>query len=98
MYHLDFFMKLYFMDYIKDVVITETNRRLNSAMNLSEYFPVIGCRLIMTCYVGHSIRDFFLNDSITPQKSVPIRLNHIISGRSLYKITQAISYTNIAII
>ena len=57
---LYFFMKLYFVDYINDVVIPETNKRLNSAINLSEYFCVIGCRLIMACYVGHSVRDFFL--------------------------------------
>ena len=36
MSRLDFFMKLYFVDYIKDVVIPETNKCLNSAMNLSE--------------------------------------------------------------
>ena len=52
--------------YIKDVAIPETNKRLNSAMNLSEYFRVIGCRLIMAYYVGHSVRDFFLKYLITP--------------------------------
>ena len=35
-------MKLYFMDYIKDVVIPDTNKRLNAAMNLRNYFRVIG--------------------------------------------------------
>ena len=35
-------------------------------MNLSDYFRVIVCRLIMACYVGHSARDFFLKDPITP--------------------------------
>ena len=80
---LDFFMKFYFMGYIKDLVIPETNKFLNSAMNLSEYFCLIGCRLIMGFYVGHSVRDLFLKDPITPPKSTPIRLNHIISGRRL---------------
>ena len=94
---LNFFMKLYFMEYIKDVVIPETNKRLNSAMNLGEYFLVIGCRLITACYVSHSFRDFFLKDPITPQKGAPIRLNHTISGRCLEKITQVMSYKNIAI-
>ena len=79
MYHIAFFMKLYFMEYIKNVVIPKTNKRLNSAMNLSDYFYVIGCRLIMACYVRHSIRDFFLKDTITTQKGAPIRLNYIIS-------------------
>ena len=59
-------MKLYFMNYIKYAVIPVTNKRLNSAMKLSEYFRVIGCHLIMTCYVEHSVRDFFLNYPITP--------------------------------
>ena len=68
---LELFMKLYFVDYIKDVVIPETNKFLNSAMNLSEYFCVIFCRLIMDCYVGHSVRDLFLKDPITPQKGAP---------------------------
>ena len=59
MYRLNVFMKFHFIDYIKHLVIPDTNKRLNSAMNLSEYFCVIGCRLIMACYVGQSDRDFF---------------------------------------
>ena len=97
MSRLDLFMNLYGMEYIKDVVILETNKSLNSAMNLSEYFCVIGCRLILACCVGHSVSDFFLRDTITPQKGAPIRLNHIISGRRLEKIDQVMSYKNLAI-
>ena len=59
------------MEYIKDVVFLETNKRLNSAMNLSEYFCVIGCHLIMAYYVGNSVRGFFLKDNITPIKLSP---------------------------
>ena len=66
-------------------------------MNLREYFFVIGYRLIMDFYVGHSIRDFFLKNPITPQKGTPICLNKIISGRRLEKITQVMYYKNIAI-
>ena len=66
-------------------------------MNLSEYFRVIGCRLIMVYHVGHYVKDFFLKDPITPDKGAPISLNHTISGRCLEKITQVMSYTNIAI-
>ena len=94
---LNFFMKLYFMDYIKYVVIPETNKRLNSALNLSEYFRVICCCLIMACYVGHSVRDFFFKDPITHQKAGPIRLNHIVSGRHLEKTTQVMYSKNLAI-
>ena len=94
---LKFFMKFYFMDYIKDVFIPETSKLLNSAMNFSEYFCVIFCHLIMACYVGHYIRDFFLKDTITPQKGAPIRLNHIISRRRLDNTTQVMSYKNIEI-
>ena len=54
--HIDFFTKFYFMEYIKDVFIPETNKRLNSHMKLSEYFCVIGFHLIMACYVGHYVR------------------------------------------
>ena len=56
MSRLNFFMKLYFMEYIKDVVIHETNKRINSDINLSEYFSVISCRLIMDFYVGYYVR------------------------------------------
>ena len=66
MSRLKFFIKLYFMEYSKDVVIPETNNRLNSDMNLSEYFCVVGFRLIMACYVVHSVRDFFFKDAVTP--------------------------------
>ena len=71
MSRLNFFMKLYSMYYIKDVVIPETNKRLKLDMNLSEYFCVIGCRLIMHCYFGHFVRDLFLKDPITPPKVAP---------------------------
>ena len=80
------------MEYIKDVFIPETNKHLNSAMKLSDYFCVISCSLIMDCYVGHYVRDFFLKYPITPQKCAPICLNDIIYGRSLDKITQVTSY------
>ena len=66
-------------------------------MNLSEYFNVMDCRLIMACYIGQSVRELFLNDPITPQKGPPICLNQIISGRRLDNITQVMSYSNIAI-
>ena len=41
MSRLELFMNLYFMDYIKYVFIPETNKHLNSSMNLSEYFLVV---------------------------------------------------------
>ena len=94
---LNFFMKLYFMEYIKDLFIPDNKKCLNSSINLSEFLCVIGCCLVIACYVGHSIRDLFLNDPITPHKGTPIRLNHIIYGRFLDNITQVMSYTNIAI-
>ena len=93
MSRLYFFMKLYFMNYIKDVVIPDTIKHPNSSMNLSDYFHVIGYCLIMDCYVGHSVRDFFLKGPITPQKGAPIRLNNIIFGRSLGNTAYAMSYT-----
>ena len=34
-------------------------------MNLSEYYFVISCHLIIDCYAGHSIMDLFLKDSTT---------------------------------
>ena len=71
MSRLNFFTKLYFMEYIKDVVIPETNKCINSDMNLSDYFRVVVCRLIIACYVDHSFRDFFLKDTITPKKGAP---------------------------
>ena len=94
---LDFFMELYFMEYINDVLIPETNKCLNSAMKLSEYFCVIGCIFILACYVGHSVRDFSLKDPINRQKGASIRLNHIIPGRFLEKITHVMSYIILAI-
>ena len=97
MYSLNFFIVLLLMDYIQDIVIPDSNKSLNSLMNLREYFIVIGCRLIMACYVGHYVRDLFLKEPITPQKGTPIRLNHIIYGRCLDRITQVMYYTNTAI-
>ena len=66
-------------------------------MVLCEYFCVIGCSLIMACYVGHYVRYFFLKDPITPPKGTTIPPNHIISGRLLGKIPHAMSYINFTI-
>ena len=68
------------MEYIKDVVIHETNKFINSAMNSSEYFRVIGCRLNMDCYVGHSVRDFFLRIPLLSER----RMGGGLSSSSLY--------------
>ena len=97
MYRLELFMKFYFVEYIKDLFIPETNKRLNSEMNFSEYFRVIGCRLIIDIYVGHYVRKFFFKDPINPQKGVPIRLNHIISVSHIENITQVLFYINLSI-
>ena len=100
LYHMllfDIFCHQYFMKYINDFVVPETIKYLKSIVFLGEYLHGIGCRLTMTCYVGHSVRDLFSKYPITPKKGTHIRLNHIISGRRLEKITQAMSYTNIPI-
>ena len=47
---------MYFMKYINDVVIPETNKCLKSPVVLGEYFRGIGYHLIMECYVGHSVK------------------------------------------
>ena len=70
-YCLGLFMNVYFVEYTKYVVIPDTNKRFDPAMNLSEYFCVIGCHLIMDYYVGNSVRGFFLKDNITPIKLSP---------------------------
>ena len=80
---IEFFIKLYFMDYIRDIVIPETKKLLNSAMKMSDYFCVIGCRLITACDVGKSVRDFFLNDTIPPQKRLP----HLHQPHHLWEVT-----------
>ena len=94
MSRFNLFCQLYFKKYIKDAVNPDTNKHINPSLVLGEYFRMIGCFLIMTCYVGHSVRDLFLKDPIKTQKGAYIRLNHIISGRHLEKITHNISCTN----
>ena len=89
--HFGIFFQLYFINFIKDVFISATNKCLKSPMVLGEYFCVIGCGIIMECYVGHSIRELFSKDLIIPQRGAPIHLNHIISGRRLEKINHAMS-------
>ena len=59
------------MKYIKDIVIPNTNKCLKSTMVIGEYFRVIDFWITMSCYIGHSIRDFFLMDTIIPKKAPP---------------------------
>ena len=68
MLYFDIFRQLYFMKYIKDVIVPENKTRLNSPMVIWEYFHVIGYRIIMACYFAHSIRDFFWKDFISQNK------------------------------
>ena len=76
MWRLDFFYHFHFMKYIKDVVIPENNKPLNSPMVLSEYFRKIGCCLIMAFYFEHSARDLFLKDLVTLKRGPPARLGN----------------------
>ena len=75
----DIFLQIYFMKYIKDVVIPKTNKRLKSPVVLGEYFCVIVCHLIMACYIGHSVRKLFFKLSHYTQKRRPHphQSNHI---------------------
>ena len=68
---LDFYFQFYFIKYIKDIAIPETNKCLNYSIILGEYFCVIGCRLIMVCYVGHSVRELFFKEPLNLQKVPP---------------------------
>ena len=63
-------------------------------MVLIEYFHVIGCCLIILCYVDHYVRDLFMRDTITPQKVSHIHLNPIKDERYLGDIIHVISYIN----
>ena len=93
----EIFLRVYFIKYIKDFVITGTKKRFKSSVVLSEYFCAIGCRLIMTWYVGPSIREFFSKGRIKTNKGDPTHPNQIIYGRRTKKITQPVSYQNLPI-
>ena len=93
----DIFFQMNLMNYINNVDIPDTNKRLKYPVVLDEYLRMIACRLIMACYVDHSVRGLFSNYSIKTQKGNPKCINKIISIRHLRNITYAMSYTNLPI-
>ena len=90
----EIFLQLYFINYIKDVIIPETSKHLKYQIVIREYFCFIVCLLIMAFYIRKYVRDLFLKHLITPKNVPPIRLNNITSVWRLDKITQAISCKN----
>ena len=81
--------------YIKDVVLKETNKHLEETLTLSEFYKWLGCRFYMACYVGISpINLWWSKEEAGMFKGAPFRLDHIMSLNRFQAIDKAIQYTD----
>ena len=88
------------MEFLKEVVIPETSRKLESTktqqLTMSEFFVFIGCIFFMACFEGVSdCRDWWSLLPVDSFKGAPFRLNEYMSLRRFEDIMQALCFTNL---
>ena len=97
---LQLFQICFPMEYLKEVVVPETNKRLrktkNKTLKLPEFITFLGLTLYMACYEGISDRDLWWSqETVSPKSGAPFRLGTYMSNNRYSDIMQALSYTNI---
>lgn len=92
------FLLFFPIGYIKEVVITETNKKLSHKMTYGEFLRFLGCWLIMSCYEGIlRSRDWWSLKTISMHEGAPFRLHEWMSRKRFEVILGNLVYTNYAV-
>ena len=92
---LELFLLSFPIDYIRDVVLPETNKNIANPVDMREFFRFLGCLLFIACHPGVGDRDlWWSNKPISPRDGAPFRLNAYMSKNRFKDIMNAIRYTN----
>lgn len=95
---LDLFLVLFPLEYLKTVVIPETNKQLTSPIDLCELLRFIGCWFYMSCWEGiQSRHDWWSSTDTDMFSGAPFRLNQYIARNRFNEILGALRYTNVTV-
>ncbi len=94
MSHASLFYLLMPCDYIKEVLIPETNKKLDTPLTFGEYMVFVGLILLMSCFSGVQRHEWFSSSPIAINKGAPFRLNEFMSRNRMNKLMAAFEYTN----
>ena len=81
------FLTLFFVDYLKEILIPEMNKLLKHPMDLGEFIRWLGCWFYMGCWVVISKRmNCWSTGEPTMSESAPFRLNTY-KSRTIFEVT-----------
>ena len=82
-------------DYLEEVLILYTNKRLSVPMDLQEFINWVGCWLYIVCWIGiESCQYWWYTTTPSMDKYAPFQINHIMSHNHFESILIAIRFTN----
>ena len=88
------FEHLFPSEYIKRILIPETNKLLTSTLSYGEFMLWIGVWLLMATIDGVQRREFWSKLDIDPFRGAPFRLSNYISRTRFEEILNALTYSN----
>lgn len=82
-------------DFINEVILVETNKKINGPVLMyGEFLVFVGLQFLMATTRCDNRRDFWSLKNIDPFDGAPHRFGHIMSRRRFEDILQALSYTS----
>jgi len=91
--HLQLFEILFPTDFVKNVIITETNKKLKDHMSYSEWLLFLGINLEMCTQVGFERRSYWATDSIG-KRAAPYSYREIMTRDRFEEILRNIQFTS----
>jgi hypothetical protein len=92
---VDLFDLLFPKQFVIDVILVETNKKLKVTLSYGEFQRWIGVWLLMATIQGPERHDFWKQSEIDVHDGAPFRLNNIIARNRFDDILQALTLTNI---
>ena len=92
---LNWFMILFPMEWVRNVLIPSTNKKLKVPMTLKEFFVFLGCLLTMARFGGHSRHEWWHKSPPSILRGAPFRLHEYMSYRRFEQIDKALTLTNL---
>ena len=95
MTNLSLFQLLFPMDYVRDVIIVETNKKLKlGPLTVREFFVWLGLWLYMSCYQGIDRRSWWSQSEPCMEEGAPFRFSLFMTKNRFEDILSNLTYTN----
>ena len=93
---LQLFQLLFVKDFITNVILVETNKKLSeNPVEYGEFLKWIGLWLLMATIQGPQRRDFWSMAPVDPFDGAPFRLHDVMSRNCFEEILKNLQYTNV---